>query len=342
MTLHGAFGNFKFGNEHLPLNDEKRATLRESLSELKLIIVDEMSLIDADMLYKIDLRLKEIFPLNNDIPFAGISIIWVGDLLQIPPVTYGNELRYIFSSPKNMKFSGYHMDNPHWELFEPMILRENHRQGEEKDWANSLNRFRYGIVIEEDLKLLQEKETDDPHLDKDAMHICYTNVEVEEHNTNMVNSLPSELISVESIKRYPKTARKPKVKIDGRIEGSRLLDVFSFKMDARCAMVFNVNTIDGLVNGASGTIVGAEYKNMSVECISVNFDSESCGENQRMKYPNLTQKYKAVNGTPIFHQEIDITLSSRRNGPSAKILQFPLAINYASTAHRMQVSLLLF
>ena len=217
------------------------------------------------------------------------------------------------------------MDNPHWELFEPMILRENHRQGEEKDWANSLNRFRYGIVIEEDLKLLQEKETDDPHLDKDAMHICYTNVE-----------------SVESIKRYPKTARKPKVKIDGRIEGSRLLDVFSFKMDARCAMVFNVNTIDGLVNGASGTIVGAEYKNMSVECISVNFDSESCGENQRMKYPNLTQKYKAVNGTPIFHQEIDITLSSRRNGPSAKILQFPLAINYASTAHRMQVSLLLF
>ena len=342
MTLHGAFGNFKFGNEHLPLNDEKRANLRESLSELKLIIVDEMSLVDADMMYKIDLRLKEIFPLNNDIPFGGISIIWVGDLLQIPPVTYGKELRYIFSCPKNQDFSGYHQDYPHWELFEPMVLRENHRQGDCKDWAETLNRFRLGIVTEEDLKLLQDRETDDPHLDKDSMHICFTNQEVADHNDKMINSLPSELISAESIKRYPKTSRKPKIKNDGRIEGSRLLDILNFKIDARSAMIFNVNTIDGLVNGASGTIVGVEYKNKSVDCIINKFDSESCGENQRMKFPNLTEKYKAVNGTPVFRQEIDISLSSRGDGPSAKVLQFPLAINYASTAHRMQVRLYMY
>ena len=127
MTLHGAFGNFKFGNNHFPLSDEKRARLRESLSELKLIIVDEMSLVDADLMYTIDLRLKEIFPLNMDIPFAGIGIIWVGDLLQLPPVTFGSRLIYIFSCPKNKKYSGYHQDYPHWELFEPMILRQNHQ-----------------------------------------------------------------------------------------------------------------------------------------------------------------------------------------------------------------------
>ena len=54
MTLHGAFGNFKFGNAHVPLSDQKRAELRILLSNLKLIIIDEMSLVDAEMLYKLD------------------------------------------------------------------------------------------------------------------------------------------------------------------------------------------------------------------------------------------------------------------------------------------------
>ena len=85
-----------------------------------------------------------------------------------------------------------------------------------------------------------------------------------------------------------------------------------------------------------------EYKNKSVESIIAKFDSESCGEKQRMKYPKLAEKYKAKSGTPVFRQEIDVTLSSRGNGPSAKVLQFPLAINYASTAHRMQVRLYFF
>ena len=334
MTLHGAFGNFKFGIKHLPLSDQKRAELRVHLSNLKLIIVDEMSLVDADMLYKLDLRLKEIFPLN-DTPFAGIGIIWVGDLLQIPPVTFGNEIRYIFSCPKNSNFSPTHEESPHWELFEPMILRQNHRQGEDKAWTDTLNRFRLGIVTEKDLKILQGKETNDEHLDEKSMHICFTNLEVEDHNTKMLNSLDSELVTIESIKRYPK-GRSAKLKKDGRIEGSRLLDTLNFKVGARCAMVFNVNTIDGLVNGAGGTSIGFEYANNSVKSIIVKFDSDSCGENQRLKHP-IAKKYKADNGTPVFRQEIDVSLSKHGHGPIAKVSQFPLTINYASTAHRMQV-----
>ena len=75
------------------------AELRENLSELRLIIIDEMSLVSADMLYKIDAKLKEIFHLRKEIHFAGIGIMLVGDLLQIPPVKAG----YIFGAPKNDK-----------------------------------------------------------------------------------------------------------------------------------------------------------------------------------------------------------------------------------------------
>ena len=58
-----------------------------------------MSLIDPDMMYKLDAKLKEIFPLRKHIPFAGIGVMLVGDLLQIPPVNSG----YIFGRPTNDK-----------------------------------------------------------------------------------------------------------------------------------------------------------------------------------------------------------------------------------------------
>ena len=58
-----------------------------------------MSLVGADILYKIDAKLREIFHLRKEIPFAGVGMMLVGDLLQIPPVNS----KYIFSQPTNEK-----------------------------------------------------------------------------------------------------------------------------------------------------------------------------------------------------------------------------------------------
>ena len=99
QTIHGALG-FRYGdNQSDEAGSKKLADMRENLSELKLIIIDEMSLVGADILYKIDAKLREIFHLRKDIPFAGIGIMLVGDLLQIPPVNS----KYIFSRPTNDK-----------------------------------------------------------------------------------------------------------------------------------------------------------------------------------------------------------------------------------------------
>ena len=97
-TICGAF-DFKFGLKITASGDKKLAELRENLSELRLIIIDKMSLVSSDMLYKIDAKLREIFHLRKDHPFAGIAIVLVGDLLQIPPV----KARYIFQQPKYEK-----------------------------------------------------------------------------------------------------------------------------------------------------------------------------------------------------------------------------------------------
>ena len=82
ITLNSGF-DLKFGNKHVPLGDKKLAEFRCALADLKLIIIDEISLVKADMLYQIHRRLCEIFPDCAKFPFAKRSVIAVGDLMQV-------------------------------------------------------------------------------------------------------------------------------------------------------------------------------------------------------------------------------------------------------------------
>ena len=72
QTLHSAF-SFSFGNDFFSLGDKKRDERREQLSNLEVVIIDEFSFIKADMLYLLDLRLREVKQ-EPDKLFGGVSI----------------------------------------------------------------------------------------------------------------------------------------------------------------------------------------------------------------------------------------------------------------------------
>ena len=345
MTLHSAF-DFKFGNEHLPLSDKSLAKFRENFKDLKLLIIDEMSLLGADMLYKIHMRLNEIFQKKGPSKFGEISIVLVGDLLQIAPV----KANYIFDNPRNQHFLPFHEVEPLWKSFEPMILKHNHRQGNESFWVDCLNRFREGIVTEEDKEILSKRITNEQHLDTEAIHIFYTNMEVSEHNEKMLNILDSPLISIKAKKSASGQKQyNPPITADGRIENTQFFDNLKIKIGARCSLTWNINTVDELVNGSTGTIVGVETSKLSkekkVEAIIVKCDDPNAGITQRLKYEHISRKYKEVNGTPILRYEHDYNIRSRKGyaqAATAKIEQFPIRIYYGSTAHKMQVIILIF
>ena len=63
-----------------------KSSLRNKLSELKIIVIDEMSMIFNNLLFYDHLRLNEIFGTVNDKSFAGLSVITVGDFFQFLPV----------------------------------------------------------------------------------------------------------------------------------------------------------------------------------------------------------------------------------------------------------------
>ena len=74
-----------FGKHLPPLSDKMRSMLRNRLSEVKVLIIDEVSMVSNDLLLHIHLRLTEIFASKGNFPFAGITVIAVGDFLQLPP-----------------------------------------------------------------------------------------------------------------------------------------------------------------------------------------------------------------------------------------------------------------
>jgi hypothetical protein len=336
ITIHSAF-DLKFGNEHVGLSDKKMAQFRENLADLQIVIIDEMSMVHSDTLYKIHVRLCEIF--QTDDIFGNIGVILVGDLLQLPPVK-GN---YIFERPRNTHFASFHDVSPLWESFLPIVLTHNHRQGDGNAWAATLNRLREGQVSPEDEALLLKQLLQTEDTDPNTCHVFYTNAEVSNHNEKMLNHISSPPIVIPAILSVPK-GYETKISPYGTIDSTQFMKKLTLKIGARVMLVFNVNTIDDLVNGALGCIVGFEVNKMGkAEAVIVKFDDGTCGVEQRRQNPRLSSKYKHEDGTPIFRQELEYQICAARgnsHAARAKVIQFPLRLSWAITCHKMQVIVL--
>ena len=81
----------------------KKTQYRISLKDLKLIIIAEISMIGNITLLHIHQGLKEIFGVASTDLFAGISIIAVGDLYQLPPI----KKKAIFDDYKNETYRNH-------------------------------------------------------------------------------------------------------------------------------------------------------------------------------------------------------------------------------------------
>ena len=87
-TIHSALGIpvGRYGNTIPKLSDKMRSSLRNKLSALQVLIVDEISKISNKLLLYIHQRLVEIFGCSADLPFAGLTVMFCGDFYQLPPI----------------------------------------------------------------------------------------------------------------------------------------------------------------------------------------------------------------------------------------------------------------
>ena len=143
-TIHTAFcipvGHF--GSNLPPLSNKMKSCLRNRLSGLKIIITDEILMISNNLLFYVHLRLNEICK-----PFAGISVITVGDFLQLPPV--GGRPVYA-----DYKDNWQNFQSP-WKLFKIFELTEVMRQCGDAEFIDLLNKVRTEDTQSCDIRLLE-------------------------------------------------------------------------------------------------------------------------------------------------------------------------------------------
>ena len=84
-TIHSGLA-IKPGTKLLGLNDKSKVDLRNRLSDAKLLIIDKLSMVSSDLWADIDSRLGETFMMIPEKAFAGLAVMAVAALLQLPLV----------------------------------------------------------------------------------------------------------------------------------------------------------------------------------------------------------------------------------------------------------------
>ena len=185
-TVHSSLG-FDFSSKHTSLSDKKREMKKEQLKNLKILIIDEFSMMKADILYRIHLRLCEIK--NSKQLFGGVNVYLFGDPAQLKPVRGS----YIFAAPNCQDYELAYGDGTDclWKSFKVINLEENHRQGKDKSYADILNRIRMGKQTHEDLEILKSRVRPKGHQDlKGALFISAKVIPVAKFN-EIVHQIPA-------------------------------------------------------------------------------------------------------------------------------------------------------
>ena len=126
-----------------------------------------------------------------------MALFCFGDLLQIKPV----KGRYIFQDPKSEDFQLANAVRPHWRNFQIINLEENHRQGNDKSYADILNRIRIGKQTDKDIQELQKRvrKKEHPDLkDEKALFLFGKNKPVNEMNDKRLLKMTGPLITIEA------------------------------------------------------------------------------------------------------------------------------------------------
>ena len=325
-TIHSSFQiSVSNHNKANSLSAEKLANLRQKFSHLKILIIDELSMVGANLFVSIHERLVAISGLPVSTPFANVSILAVGDFQQLSPV-YESP---VYKSPKDPYYALANLWESNFFLFE---LTEIMRQRGDSTFAELLGRLRIGLQTNEDIKLLQSRiiSRDDPSISQ-IPRIFSLNADVDSYNNQQLDILPSALLTFLAQDRMPNECKGLKFEDDGKKSG--LPTVLNLKTGARVILIRNIDTESGLFNGALGTVTGFLPPSTPLPTsVLVLFDNKDLRKLAQQKHPRFNGAF------PIERFESRFPINPRRGNKfvEATRLQFPLKVAFSLTIHKCQ------
>ena len=287
--------------KHFQMHKNKQQVIRN----MELLIVDEVSMLRADVLDAMDYMLQ--FIRKDKRPFGGVQVLLIGDLLQLPPVVKQEEWEVLKHYYKGMFFfqSEVITQNPLLYVELETIYRQT-----DKLFISILNHLRENQLTSEDIKQLERYVQPDfpkKHL-KDYITLTTHNAKADAMNQREMSKLSSPLFSYEAdiVDDFPEYLY-PIEKVIQLKEGARVM--------------FIKNDISGehlFFNGKMGTVVS-----LSEGEINVKLDGGRVINVERYEWENV--RYKLNETTKDIEEE--------RLG---SFTQYPLRLAWAITIHKSQ------
>jgi uncharacterized protein YpbB len=151
-TLHVKHENKSSLKRHFKMNKRRISIIRN----LELLIIDEVSMLRADLLDAIDWMLK--FVRRHNEPFGGVQVLFIGDLLQLPPVVKNDEWNLL----RNYYQGIYFFNSQILRDFPPLVIELTtiFRQ-QDNLFIDLLNNLRKNYISQEHISILNDKIVQD-------------------------------------------------------------------------------------------------------------------------------------------------------------------------------------
>ncbi|MGP5641391.1 MULTISPECIES: AAA family ATPase [Brachybacterium] len=279
----------------------------QALSTLDTLIVDEASMVRADLFDALAAALERFGPRPGE-PFGGVQLVLVGDLFQLPPIVTDAEAAHIeerYGTP--FFFSAHSFDR---DRFPAVELTTVFRQLGDDRLVDLLNAVREGALMEEARAELNSRTDPDfePPLEEFWLTLATTNRIVTSRNRQMLERLPDA----------PQTFTAA---VTGETDGFERPTEEALRLAVGAqVMLLNNDPLDRWVNGTLGqvTAIGADADGPVVEVRLRDGRRHQVGPHTW----DITRP--SVDGGHLVHQVI------------GTFTQLPMKLAWAITIHKSQ------
>ena len=305
-TIHSFF---KFKTDVTLEKIKKRKFNGNSIyKNLDVIVIDEASMLRADLLDCVEkfLRLNGKVP---NLPFGGTQIVFIGDLLQLPPVVMKDE-QYLFQSYYDSPyfFSAKCMDESYCHIIE---FTKIYRQVD-SEFINILNSIRSNQVTQRSIDIINERVNKKFQKFKLSVLLTTTNKKAQDYNEHFLNQIDTEekifvaeVEDIENANNFP-ADYELKIKVGAQV------------------MMLNNDSSNRWVNGSMGIVQSIEKSlELDTDIIYVKFQNDVVEPVERHTWE-------------LFKYKWNEDLQKIETQKAGSFSQYPLKLAWAVTIHKSQ------